>query len=130
MFKQNNKVEFNKAKKSYDEFRKAVQELEAEIRKRSNEKMDAEKTHHENRMSQSTEEELEREFNERHDLYVRLITKQIEDKKDQVKGLDKELADMAKAFGNWKQYQDFMKEIARLEKEIEEAIVKGEFLSI
>ena len=81
-------------------------------------------------MEQWIDEEFEREFNERHDLYIELINKLIDQKKKERDDINKKLEDIDKAFRDWKAYQDFMNEIARLDGEIEDAIVRGEVLNI
>ena len=81
-------------------------------------------------MEQWIDEEFEREFNERHDLYIELINKLIDLKKKERDDINKKLEDIDKAFRDWKAYQDFMNEIARLDGEIEDAIVRGEVLNI
>ena len=81
-------------------------------------------------MTQWIEREEEREFDERHELYVELMEKLIAVKKKESEDLDKHLADIDKSFKDWKEYQDLISEIKRLDEEIEAAIVKGEFLNI
>ena len=53
-------------------------------------------------MEQWIDEEFEREFNERHDLYIELINKLIDLKKKERDDINKKLEDIDKAFRDWK----------------------------
>ena len=68
-----NNKDFYDTKKHNEEMKKAMNEVESEYRKNSNNQTNEAQTHYEHRMMQCLEKEDKRETQDRHDLYVKLM---------------------------------------------------------
>ena len=81
-------------------------------------------------MTQAIDKQVEEEFDVRHDLYVTLMEALILEKEKLLAEKNASIEAMEKKFTDWKEYQDHTGSIAKYKREIEEAIVEGEFLNI
>jgi len=100
------------------------------LRKYSNQKEDAAKTHHDHKMDQEIEKENDIVIQFRHDKYVELMKILIDIKKEEKQKIIQDKAKIDDDFDKYKEYQDRLSETRTLNQEIEEAFVRGQFLEI
>ena len=102
--------------------------MESEFRNLSNAQSKEAEIHHKNKMSQWFEREDDREHDERHDLYVKLMQALIKEKEGEFKEKEAELKALLDKIGANAKYQGILKDIRDLSAEIEVNIVENQFL--
>ena len=106
-----NNKDFYDTKKSNDEMKKAMNDVEGDYRKNSNNQTTEAQTHYDHKMHQWIEVEERREIQERHDLYVKLMQELIVKKEVEEQKVITDQKKIDDDFAKWKEYQDRIKEI-------------------
>ena len=127
-FQSQHNQDFHDQRKLTDETKKATTTIESEVRIITNSKIKEAEIHHDHKMTQWFEREDDREYDERHELYVKLMKALIEKKEKELKDKVAELKALEDKIKANAKYQAILAEILKLTEEIEINIVENQFL--